>query len=123
MFVKIAPDLTWPQVDEVIATATDAGAAGLIATNTTLRREGLAPADVRLATEAGGLSGRPLTARAREVVAYVAAHTDLPVIGSGGVMTADDAWALLDAGASLVQLYTGFVYAGPALIGAINARR
>lgn len=123
VFVKIAPDLTWPQVDEVIATATDAGAAGLIATNTTLRREGLAPADVRLATEAGGLSGRPLTARAREVVAYVAAHTDLPVIGSGGVMTADDAWALLDAGASLVQLYTGFVYAGPALIGAINARR
>ena len=123
VFVKIAPDLTWPQIDEVLATATDAGAAGLIATNTTLGRAGLAPADAHLAAEAGGLSGRPLTARAREVVAYVAAHTGLPVIGSGGVMTAEDAWALLDAGASLVQLYTGFIYAGPALIGAINARR
>jgi len=95
--------------------------AGLIATNTTLARDGIAPADQHLAGEAGGLSGRPLTARARAVVGYVAAHTDLPVIGVGGVMEAQDARALLDAGASLVQLYTGFIYAGPALIGAINA--
>lgn len=123
IFVKIAPDLTWGQVDEVLATVTDAGASGIIATNTTLARERLAPADAHLATEPGGLSGAPLTARAREVVGYVAAHTDLPVIGSGGVMTAGDAGALLDAGASLVQLYTGFVYAGPALIAASNARR
>lgn len=123
LWVKIAPDLTWPQVDEVLATVVDAGAAGLIATNTTLGREGLAPADAHLAGEGGGLSGRPLTARSLEVVRYVTSHTDLPVIGSGGVMTAEDAWALFDAGARLVQLYTGFVYAGPALIGAINARR
>ena len=120
VLVKIAPDLTWPQVDEVLAAASDAGVAGIIATNTTLGREGLAPADAHLAEEAGGLSGRPLTARAREVVRYVAGHTELPVVGSGGVMTAADARALLDAGASLVQLYTGFVYAGPALIAAIN---
>lgn len=120
IFVKVAPDLTFEQVDEVLAAAAYTGVSGIIATNTTLSREGLAPEDRQLADEAGGLSGRPLTARAREVVSYVAAHTDLPVIGSGGVMTADDAKALVDLGASLVQLYTGFVYAGPALIAAIN---
>ena len=123
IFVKVAPDLDWAQLDEVLAVAHDAGVAGLIATNTTLARDHLADADQSLAAEAGGLTGRPLTARAREVVGYVAEHTELPVIGSGGVMTAEDAVALLDAGASLVQLYTGFVYAGPALIGAINDRR
>ena len=120
VFVKVAPDLTFEQLDEVLGAATDAGVSGLIATNTTLSREGLAPSDRHLADEAGGLSGRPLTARAREVVGYVAGHTDLPVIGSGGVMTADDAKALLDVGASLVQIYTGFIYAGPALIASIN---
>lgn len=123
LFVKVAPDLTWPQLDEVVAAVEASGAAGLIATNTTLARDGLDPADAHLAGEAGGLSGRPLTRRAREVVAYLSAHTDLPVIGAGGVMTADDALALLDAGARLVQLYTGFIYAGPALIGAVNVRR
>lgn len=120
VFVKIAPDLTWSQVDEVLQAAADEGVAGVIATNTTLARDGLADADAALADEAGGLSGRPLTARAREVVAYVAGHTDLPVIGSGGVMDAGDARALFDAGASLVQLYTGFIYAGPALIRAVE---
>lgn len=122
IFVKVAPDLTDGQLDEVLEAASTAGVAGLIATNTTLSREGLAPADRPLAGEAGGLSGAPLTVRAREVVRYVSAHTALPVIGAGGVMTADDAVALLDAGARLVQLYTGFIYAGPALIGAINQR-
>lgn len=120
VFVKVAPDLTWPQLDEVLCAVADAGASGIIATNTTLGREGLAPPDRHLAHEPGGLSGCPLTRRAREVVAYIAGHTDLPVIGSGGVMTAKDALALLDAGAALVQLYTGFIYAGPALIAAIN---
>lgn len=119
VLVKVAPDLSWGQVDEVLGAAADAGVAGVIATNTTVSREGLAAVDRHLAQEAGGLSGRPLTARAREVVSYVARHTDLPVIGSGGVMTAADARALLDAGARLVQLYTGFIYAGPALIAAI----
>ena len=122
IFVKVAPDLTTDQLDEVLGVAHDSGVSGLIATNTTLARDGIAPADAHLAGESGGLSGRPLTARALEVVAHLCAHTDLPVIGAGGVMTADDAEALLDAGASLVQLYTGFIYAGPALVGAINAR-
>lgn len=120
VFVKIAPDLTWPQIDEVLAAVSGADAAGVIATNTTLSRDGLAEADQGLAAEAGGLSGAPLTVRAREVVGYVTAHTDLPVMGVGGIMTAADATALLDLGARLVQLYTGFVYAGPALPAAIN---
>ncbi len=121
VFVKVAPDLSWAQLDEVLAACADSGAAGVIATNTTLAREGLAPADVARGAEAGGLSGAPLTRRAREVVAYVAAHTTLPVMGVGGVMTAADAMALFDAGADLVQLYTGFVYCGPGLAAAINA--
>ncbi|MFT3874841.1 MAG: quinone-dependent dihydroorotate dehydrogenase [Propioniciclava sp.] len=120
VFVKIAPDLTWPQIDEVLAAASDHGVAGVIATNTTLSREGLAAVDAPLAYEDGGLSGAPLTVRAREVVGYVASHTDLPVMGVGGIMTAGDARAMLDAGARLLQLYTGFIYAGPALVGAIN---
>ena len=122
VFVKVAPDLTDGQLDEVLTAASGAGVAGLIATNTTLARDGLAAADEHLAGEAGGLSGAPLTARAREVVSYVCRNTDLPVMGVGGVMTADDAVALLDAGARLVQLYTGFIYAGPGLVGAINER-
>ncbi len=121
IFVKVAPDLTWAQLDEILATCQDLGAAGLIATNTTLARDGLAAADQSRAAEAGGLSGAPLTARAREVVGYVAAHTDLPVVGVGGIMTAADAMAMLDAGADLVQLYTGFIYGGPGLPAAINA--
>ena len=120
IFVKIAPDLEWPAIDEALAVCETAGAAGVIATNTTLARSGLAAEDRPLATEAGGLSGAPLTARARAVVAYVTAHTTLPVIGVGGIMTADAARAMLDAGASLVQLYTCFIYSGPGLARAIN---
>lgn len=120
IFVKVAPDLTTDQLAEVIGVATDAGASGLIATNTTLGREGIHPSEQHLSAEAGGLSGAPLTRRALEVVSFVAAHTDLPVMGVGGLMTAADARAMLDAGARLVQLYTGFIYAGPALIGQIN---
>ena len=121
IFVKVAPDLSPAQLDEVLATCADHGASGLIATNTTLGRDGLAPADQVRAAEAGGLSGAPLTVRAREVVGYVTSHTDLPVIGVGGIMTAADARALFDLGASLVQLYTGFIYGGPGLPAAINA--
>lgn len=120
VWVKIAPDLTDGQLDEVLATATDAGVAGIVATNTTLARDHLAPTDAGLAGEPGGLSGRPLTTRAREVVGYVTAHTGLPVMGVGGVMTPDDAAAMFDAGAALVQLYTGFIYHGPALAAAIH---
>lgn len=123
VFVKVAPDLGLDQLAEVVEVADACGAAGLIATNTTLGREGLDPRERRLAAEAGGLSGAPLTRRALEVVTFLVRHTDLPVMAVGGIMTAADARAMLDAGAPLVQLYTGFIYAGPALIGEINRER
>lgn len=121
IFVKVAPDLTDGQLDEVLGTCESRGAAGLIATNTTLARDGLAASDAARAAEAGGLSGAPLTVRARQVVARLASRTSLPVIASGGIMTAADAKAMFDAGAELVQLYTGFIYGGPGLAAAINA--
>lgn len=120
IFVKIAPDLTDGAIDEVLEVAQRADASGVIATNTTLSRDGLADADLPLAAEAGGLSGAPLTRRARYVVSRVATRSQLPVIGVGGVMTADDGRALIDAGASLVQVYTGFIYRGPALVAELN---
>ena len=93
----------------------------MIATNTTLARDGLAPADQPRAAEAGGLSGRPLTERARKVVHFVHQETGgaLPIIGVGGIVDPDDATRLFDAGASLVQLYTGFIYRGPALVRSV----
>jgi dihydroorotate dehydrogenase len=121
IFVKVAPDLSEEQLGEVVAICEQTGVSGLIATNTTLSRDGLVGADQALAEQAGGLSGRPLTARAHEVVGYLAANTGLPIIGCGGVMNPADAKALFSAGASLVQLYTGFIYGGPALPMRINA--
>jgi dihydroorotate dehydrogenase len=120
IFVKVAPDLTCSEIDAVLAAAAQS-ASGIIATNTTLSRDGLAPADVGRAGEAGGLSGAPLTLRAREVVSYIVGQTGLPVIASGGIMHAADAEAMFDLGASLVELYTGFIYEGSGLIAAINA--
>ncbi|HYN93283.1 MAG TPA: quinone-dependent dihydroorotate dehydrogenase [Pilimelia sp.] len=124
VLVKIAPDLTEHAVAEVLAVCAARGAAGVIATNTTLGRAGLAAADQARAGEAGGLSGRPLAARARDVVAFVHRETAgaMPVIGVGGILDPADADRLFDAGASLVQLYTGFIYRGPALVRAIAAR-
>lgn len=122
LFVKVAPDLTRPALDELLFVCVDAGVAGLVATNTTLAREELHPSEARLGQQAGGLSGAPLTRRAREVVRYLSAAADLPVIGVGGLMTADDATAMLDAGARLLQLYTGYIYGGPGLVAAVNAR-
>ncbi|MDO5682791.1 MAG: quinone-dependent dihydroorotate dehydrogenase [Propionibacteriaceae bacterium] len=122
VFVKVAPDLTFDALGEVIGVCSDAGAGGLIATNTTLARDGLVGADRGLADEAGGLSGAPLTVRAREVVGWLAQRTDLPIIGVGGIMTGDDALAMMDAGAALVQLYSGYIYRGPALVNEINER-
>jgi dihydroorotate dehydrogenase len=120
IFVKVAPDLTFDQLDEVLEVCTTAGAAGLIATNTTLARDGLAPSEATMADQAGGLSGAPLTRRALEVVSHLAKNTDLPVIGVGGLTAAHHAMAMFDAGAALVQLYTGFLYRGPALAAGIN---
>lgn len=120
VLVKIAPDLTESALDEVLEVADRTGIAGLIATNTTLGRDGLARADLARAAESGGLSGAPLTARARTVVRYLTARTDLPVIAVGGVMTVADGQALLDAGARLLQVYTGFIYSGPGLLRDLN---
>ena len=122
VLVKVAPDLSFDALEDVLGVCTSAGAAGLVATNTTLARDGLAPSDAWRAGEAGGLSGTPLATRAREVVAFLADRTELPVIGVGGITTAADAAALLDVGARLLQVYTGFVYRGPALLTEIDAR-
>jgi dihydroorotate dehydrogenase len=122
VLVKIAPDLTDHAIGELLDVCADTGVAGLIATNTTLDRDGLAEADAALAGQAGGVSGRPLTVRAREVVTFVGKHSPLPVIGVGGIMAPEDALRLFDAGASLVQLYTGLIYRGPGLVRAINRR-
>jgi dihydroorotate dehydrogenase len=119
IFVKVAPDLTEAALEEVVQVSTEAGAEGLIATNTTLSRDGIS-ADQPLAAEAGGLSGAPLTQRAREVVRFLAERTTLPIIGVGGIISRDDGQAMLDAGASLLQIYTGYIYSGPALVTDLN---
>lgn len=116
ILVKIAPDLDEHAIGDVLQVCHDRGIAGVIATNTTVGRPGIASGDRGLAMEAGGLSGRPLAPRALAVVRFVCRHTDLPVIGVGGITTPDDALALLDAGATLIQLYTGLLYRGPGLI-------
>lgn len=117
VFVKLAPDLDEADLADALGAVSDAGVDGVIATNTTLSRDGV-PAE--LASEAGGLSGTLLTARATEVLRQIRrlAGDKLPVIGVGGITTADDAKARIDAGADLVQLYTGLVYAGPGLVRA-----
>lgn len=131
VLVKIAPDLTDQAVGDVIEVCEQRGVAGLIAVNTTLSRDGLAPSDragrvrsgraaAALAAERGGLSGAPLHPRALEVVRFVTGHTRLPVIGVGGISTPEDGLAMLDAGASLIQLYTGALYSGPGLVSALN---
>jgi dihydroorotate dehydrogenase len=119
IFVKVAPDLAEAALEDVVQVCSEAGAEGLIATNTTLSREGL-PTGHPSVVEKGGLSGAPLTARSREVVRFLAAHTSLPIIGVGGILSRDDGQAMLDAGASLLQIYTGYVYAGPALVNDLN---
>ncbi|MFB6721316.1 quinone-dependent dihydroorotate dehydrogenase [Kribbella sp. NPDC056345] len=122
ILVKIAPDLTPSAIDELLGVCTDVGVAGIIATNTTIGRPGVESHP--LASEAGGLSGRPLTELAAKTVAHIHAETGgaLPVIGVGGILDPDDAVRLLDAGASLVQVYSGLIYRGPGLIRRINRR-
>ena len=119
LLLKIAPDLTKEQIDDVIDLATEIKLDGLVATNTTISREGLlTAADKVNAIGAGGLSGLPVRERSTEVVKYVAEKTkgQLPLIASGGIFTGEDAQEKLDAGASLVQVWTGFIYEGPAIV-------
>jgi dihydroorotate dehydrogenase len=121
ILLKIAPDLTNEQLDDIVEIVQQTGIAGVIGTNTTISREALQSPD-EIKSETGGLSGRPLTNRSTEVISYLhkKSNGSFPIIGVGGIHSAADAIAKLDAGASLVQLYTGFIYEGPALISRIN---
>jgi len=122
VLVKLAPDLAPDQADAAVDLAVERGLAGVIVSNTTLSRDGLvSPAE--MTAHEGGLSGAPLRARATEMVRRTAerAAGRLVVVGVGGVFTADDAWEKLAAGASLVQVYTGFVYGGPGTARTIAA--
>jgi len=120
LLLKIAPDLEDRDLDDVLDVALGRGLDGLVVANTTVSRPGLRSP---LASEAGGLSGPPLRARVDALIAACHARGGgrLPLVGVGGIASAEDAWRRLLLGASLVQLYTGFVYQGPALPGRILA--
>ncbi len=123
IFLKIAPDLTDGQLDDIIEIVTGNNIDGIIATNTTIDRSGLKTDDQRVESIGqGGLSGEPLSKRSLEVVRYISDQTEgrLPIIGVGGISSPDDARAMLDAGASLVQIYTGLIYHGPGLVKSIK---
>ena len=111
VLVKIAPDLSFPQIEEILSLATAHKLAGIVATNTTVDHSSIPGA-----AELGGLSGEPLRQRSTEIVRFLAGQTLLPIVAVGGVSNSVTAREKLDAGASLVQLYTGFVYSGPTII-------
>lgn len=119
LLVKIAPDLNEAEIDDVLGAISLAGVDGVIATNTTIGRDGIPAIHHSLK---GGLSGAPLRSRSTEVIRTIARRTEgqLPIIGVGGIVSADDAIEKLDAGATLIQVYTGLIYAGPGLVRQIN---
>jgi dihydroorotate dehydrogenase len=119
LLVKVAPDLSFEALDEILELAHLRGLAGIVATNTTIARPDTGDAAARKTyAETGGLSGAPLRARSTEIVRHVFRRTNgrLPIIGVGGIFNADEAWEKITAGASLVQIYTGLVYEGPAVV-------
>ncbi|UYZ58802.1 quinone-dependent dihydroorotate dehydrogenase [Hymenobacter latericus] len=119
LLLKIAPDLSNEQLDDIVTIVQEAGLSGVVATNTTIGRGGLrTPASEIEHIGAGGLSGAPLRARSTEVIRYLHQRSGgtLPIIGVGGIFSPADAQEKLAAGASLVQLYTGFIYEGPAVV-------
>jgi dihydroorotate dehydrogenase len=120
LLVKIAPDLSEPEIEAAVGVCVKYAIAGIIATNTTIGREGLKTQ----AVEAGGLSGEPLRSRSTEVIRtiYRYAKGRLPIVGVGGLFTGDDAFEKIAAGASLVQAYTGFIYGGPTFARDVNIR-
>jgi len=120
ILLKIAPDLTNDQLLDIIEIVNTTNIAGVIATNTTISREGLTS---ETKSEMGGLSGKPLRSRSTEVIRFLSEKSNnaFPIIGVGGIHTKEDAIEKLEAGASLVQLYTGFIYEGPQLIKKINS--
>ena len=123
ILLKIAPDLTEPQLGDVVSIVKETKISGLIATNTTISRQGLkTPQEEIERIGNGGLSGGPLTLPSRSVVKYLYRRLEgtTPIIGVGGIMNGSDAWEMLCAGASLVQVYTGFIYGGPSFVRSIN---
>jgi len=118
LLLKISPDLSWSELDDLLSVACSEKVAGIIATNTSLNVPDGAGRQMR---EKGGLSGMPLRERSNEVIARISRETEgkLPIVGVGGVRTAADVQAKLEAGASLIQLYTGLVYEGPGVAGRI----
>ncbi|MEZ4779174.1 MAG: quinone-dependent dihydroorotate dehydrogenase [Flavobacteriaceae bacterium] len=119
ILLKIAPDLTDAQLLDIIDIVNETKIDGIIATNTTISREGLVSSTK---SETGGLSGKPLCKRATEVIRFLSEKSNkaFPIIGVGGIHTVEDALEKLEAGASLIQLYTGFIYEGPSLVKKIN---
>ena len=118
ILVKVAPDLSFEALDEILELVGPRQIAGIVATNTTISRPESANPQVRkVYSETGGLSGKPLRARSTDVIRHLYRQTrgSLPIIGVGGIFTADDAWEKISAGASLVQVYTGLVYEGPTI--------
>jgi dihydroorotate dehydrogenase len=125
VLLKIAPDLTTAQLDDIVEILNETKTDGVIATNTTIVRDNLLTNEEEIKSiGAGGLSGRPLTLKANEVIAYLRAKlgSGYPIIGVGGIMTPRDALDKLNAGADLIQVYTGFVYEGPGFVKRINKR-
>jgi dihydroorotate dehydrogenase len=123
ILVKIAPDLTDEDILAVVDLARASNLAGIIATNTTIRRDGLKTQVLertgnRIADEAGGISGVPVRSRSTEVIRLIYRHTrgEFPIVGVGGIFNADDAWEKITAGACLLQVYTGWIYEGPAMV-------
>ena len=115
LLLKIAPDLTWKEIDDILATAESTAMAGIIATNTTIDHSSI---PVARRTQ-GGLSGQPLQDRSFKILKYIKTKSRLPVVSVGGIMNPVDALARFDAGADLIQLYTGFIYRGPGIVRAI----
>jgi dihydroorotate dehydrogenase len=123
IFVKIAPDLEWEAIADIISLAQTYQLAGIIATNTTIRRDQLKTLVIDqtgkpVKEEAGGISGVPLRDRSTEIIRFIAAQTQgkMPIIGVGGIFSPEDAWEKITAGASLIQVYTGWIYEGPFMV-------
>jgi len=123
ILLKIAPDLTTAQLDDIVEILKETNADGVIATNTTISRDGLeTPKEEIEKIGAGGLSGKPVKEKSTEVIRYLRSRlgTSYPIIGVGGIMSPEDALEKIEAGADLIQIYTGFIYEGPGFIKAIN---
>jgi len=123
LLLKISPDLDWEEIAEIVQLAQACQLSGIIATNTTIDRNGLKTALIKatgksVSQEAGGISGQPLKQRSTDVIRFIYQQTQgtLPIIGVGGVFTADDAWEKITAGATLIQIYTGWIYEGPWMV-------